>query len=127
MLAIRLQRNGRSGYAVYRIVVQEAQRHPLSGRTVFLLGAYNPHTKQTTLNKTKAQFYLDNGAKPSARAIRIFKDQGVTLPKWVKIVTKAPSAAKHPDKFRKNKLKSAASNPENPESGKEPVAEIETK
>ena len=32
MLAIRLQRNGRKALPLYRIVVQEAQRHPLSGR-----------------------------------------------------------------------------------------------
>ena len=32
MLAIRMQRNGRTHLPVYRIVVQESQRHPLSGR-----------------------------------------------------------------------------------------------
>ena len=51
MLAIRMQRNGRTHYPTYRIVVQEAQRHPLSGRVVAEVGNYNPQTKQLTLNK----------------------------------------------------------------------------
>ena len=29
MLAIRLQRNGRKHLPMYRIIVQEAQRHPI--------------------------------------------------------------------------------------------------
>ena len=53
MLAIRLQRNGRKGMPLYRIVVQEAQRHPLSGRIVAQVGSYNPHTKATTLDKAQ--------------------------------------------------------------------------
>ena len=31
MLAIRMQRNGRTHYPTFRLVVQESQRHPLSG------------------------------------------------------------------------------------------------
>ena len=51
MLAIRLQRNGRKDLPLYRIVVQEAQRHPLSGRIVAQVGSYNPHTKATVIDK----------------------------------------------------------------------------
>ena len=67
MLAIRMQRNGRSHYPVYRIVVQESQRHPLSGRVVAQLGHYNPHTKETVLDQEKIAFYLEHGAQPSSR------------------------------------------------------------
>ena len=49
MLAIRLQRLGRKGYPVYRLAVQESQRHPSSGRVVAYIGSYNPHTKQATI------------------------------------------------------------------------------
>ena len=51
MLASRLQRNGRKDLPLYRIVVQEAQRHPLSGRIVAQVGSYNPHTKATVIDK----------------------------------------------------------------------------
>jgi len=105
MLAIRLQRNGRTHYSVYRIVVQEAQRHPLSGRIVAQVGSYNPNTKATVLDKETAQKYLDNGAQPSSRVIRIFKEQGIKLPKWVEKAPVKKSPAKHPEKLRKNQPK----------------------
>lgn len=51
MLAIRLQRLGRKGYPVYRLAVQEAHRHPSSGRVVSYVGSYNPHTKEAKIEK----------------------------------------------------------------------------
>ena len=66
MLAIRMQRNGRTHTPVYRIVVQEAQRHPLSGRVVAEVGNYNPETKKTVLDQEKIGFYLAHGAHPEA-------------------------------------------------------------
>ena len=49
MLAIRLQRNGRTHLPVYRIIVQESQRHPLSGRVVAEVGSFDPKTKKTVV------------------------------------------------------------------------------
>jgi ribosomal protein S16 len=105
MLAIRLQRIGRSGYPVYRVVVQEANRHPLSGRVVAQIGSYNPHTKETVLDKEQAEKYLNNGAQPSSRIVRILKEQKVKLPEWVKEAPKKSLAAKKPEKLRKNQPK----------------------
>ena len=101
MLAIRLQRNGRSGYPTYRIVVQEAQRHPLSGRIVAHVGSYNPHTKETVLDKEKVETYLGNGAQPSSRVVRILTSEGVKMPKWVKEVAKKELKTRNPDKWRR--------------------------
>ena len=84
MLAIRLQRLGRKGYPVYRLAVQESNRHPSSGRVVAYVGSYNPHTKENSIQVELAQKYLDNGAQPSPRVIKLLKDGGVKLPKWVK-------------------------------------------
>ncbi|MBQ6510755.1 30S ribosomal protein S16 [Candidatus Saccharibacteria bacterium] len=108
MLAIRMQRNGRTHYPTYRIVVQEAQRHPLSGRVVAEVGNYNPQTKQLTLNKESVEKYLSNGAQPSSRVAFILKKNGVKLPKWYKEPTKKQAAAKHADKLRKNQPKEEA-------------------
>ncbi len=105
MLAIRLQRNGRSHYPTYRIIVQEAQRHPLSGRVVAEVGHYNPHTKTTTLDKESVEKYLKNGAQPSTRVVRILKAEKIALPKWVKDGTTKHAVAKHADKLRKNQPK----------------------
>ena len=108
MLAIRMQRNGRSHYPTYRIVVQEAQRHPLSGRVVAEVGNYNPATKALTLDKEAVEKYLKNGTQPSTRVAFILKKNGVKLPAWVKFAPKKSAEAKHADKLRKNQPKEEA-------------------
>lgn len=104
MLAIRLQRLGRKGYPVYRVAVQEAQRHPSSGRVVAYVGTYNPHTKEVNLQKETAQKYLDNGAQPTPRVVKLLKAEGVKLPKWVKEpVADKQKSIKNVEKLRKNR------------------------
>ncbi len=106
MLAIRLQRVGRKGYPVYRLAVQESQRHPSSGRVVAYVGSYNPHTKQATIQVELAQKYLDNGAQPTPRIVNLLKDAGVKLPSWVKTVaTDKQKTIKNAEKLRKNQPK----------------------
>lgn len=106
MLAIRLQRLGRKGYPVYRIAVQEAQRHPSSGRVVAYVGTYNPHTKEVTVQKEVAQKYLDNGAQPTPRVVKLLKDSGVKLPSWVKeAATDKQKTIRNAEKLRKNQPK----------------------
>ena len=105
MLAIRLQRVGRKGYPVYRLAVQEAQRHPSSGRVVAYVGSYNPHTKDVTVQTELAQKYLDNGAQPSPRVVKLLKDAGVKLPKWVKETTQKSKVIRNAEKLRKNQPK----------------------
>ena len=105
MLAIRMQRNGRAHYPTYRIVVQESQRHPLSGRVVAEVGNYNPQTKALTLDKAVVEKYLSNGAQPSSRVAFILKKNGVKLPKGYKESEAKKAVAKHADKLRKNQPK----------------------
>ena len=105
MLAIRMQRNGRAHLPVYRIVVQESQRHPLSGRVVAEVGSYHPETKKLVLDKEKVEFYLKNGAQPSSRVALILEKNGVKLPAWYKPAPKKSAKAKHADKLRKNQPK----------------------
>ena len=105
MLAIRMQRNGRAHLPMYRIVVQEAQRHPLSGRVVAEVGNYNPATKKVVLDTEKVEFYLKNGAKPSSRVAFVFKKNGVKLPDWYKEAPAKSAKGKHQDKLRKNQPK----------------------
>ena len=105
MLAIRMQRNGRAHLPMYRIVVQEAQRHPLSGRVVAEVGNYNPATKKLVLDKGAVEKYLKNGAQPSSRVAFILSKNGVKLPDWVKMAPQKSAKAKHADKLRKNQPK----------------------
>lgn len=104
MLAIRLKRVGRKGMPVYRIAVQEAQRHPSSGRVVAYVGTYNPHTKEAIVQKEDAQKYLSNGAQPTPRVIKLLKAGGVTLPSWVKeSAADSKKSTKNTEKLRKNR------------------------
>lgn len=106
MLAIRLQRVGRKAYPIYRIAVQESQRHPSSGRVVAYVGSYNPHTKEANINVEVAQKYLDNGAQPTPRVVKLLKTAGVKLPSWVKQFDPSKTkVVRHADKLRKNQPK----------------------
>ena len=102
MLAIRLQRLGRKGYPVYRIAVQEAQRHPSSGRVVAYVGSYNPHTKEVKVDVEKVEKYLSNGAQPSPRVVKLLEAEKVKLPAWVKKAGKKDKSIRNPEKLRKN-------------------------
>lgn len=104
MLAIRLQRLGRKAMPVYRLAVQEAQRHPSSGRVVTYVGTYNPHTKEVSLNKEKIEFYLKNGAQPTPRVVRLLIADKVALPEWVvKPRNDFKATTRKPEKLRKNR------------------------
>ena len=102
MLAIRLQRVGRKGYATYRISVQESQRHPSSGRIVASIGTYNPHTKEANIQVKTAQKFLDNGAQPSPRIVKLLAGAGVKLPNWVVKSAKKSKTIRNSEKLRKN-------------------------
>src|SRR3990167_8664983 len=109
MLAIRLQRVGRKAYPVYRLAVQEAQRHTSSGRVVAYVGTYNPHTKDANVQVELAQKYLDNGAQPSPRVVKLLSDAGVKLPNWVKqAATDKQKSIRNAEKLRKNQPKEEA-------------------
>ena len=103
MLAIRLQRLGRKGYPTYRLAIQEAQRHPSSGRVVAYVGSYNPHTKESRLDTEKIEFYLGNGAQPTPRVVKLLSENKVKLPDWVKQKTDKTSAIRNAEKLRKNR------------------------
>ena len=108
MLAIRLQRLGRKGYPVYRLAVQESQRHPSSGRVVAYVGSYNPHTKEVNVQDEDAQKFLDNGAQPTPRVVKLLKGAGVKLPSWVKQASEdKQKAIRNAEKLRKNQPKEA--------------------
>lgn len=100
MLTIRMQRTGRKGHAMFRVVVQDSRQTPTSGKVVAALGSYDPHAKTVILDKEKAAFYLEHGAQPSDRAVRLLKNEGVKLPDWVKQSAKKERTVKNAEKRR---------------------------
>ncbi len=124
MLAIRLQRVGRKGYPVYRLAVQEAQRHPSSGRVVAYVGTYNPHTKDVNVQIELVQKYLDTGAQPTPRVVKLLSQSEVKLPKWVKQPTAdKQKSVRHAEKLRRNQPKEAAPEVSAEESADQPAAD----
>lgn len=115
MLVIRLQRRGRKGLAVYRIVVQDKRTSPTREKVIARLGTYDPHKKETILDKELTQKYLDNGAQPSERAIGLLKLNGVKLPSWVAEPLKKEGKLKNADKLRKNQGKEVEEAVDTPE------------
>ncbi len=103
MLAIRMQRTGRKGHPMFRLVVQDSRRSPSRGKIVTQLGHYDPHQKTLVVEKDKAVFFLEHGAHPSDRVARLLKSEGINLPKWVHLQENNPRAVKNINKLRRNR------------------------
>ena len=82
---IRLQRGGRKGYAVYRIVAADV-RAPRDGRFIEKIGMYNPNTNPATvdLNFERALKWVEEGAQPTDTVRSILRHEGVYLMKHLK-------------------------------------------
>ena len=82
---IRLQRGGRKGYAVYRIVIADA-RAPRDGRFTEKIGTYNPNTNPATvdLNFDRALYWVETGAQPTDTVRNILSREGVYLMKHLR-------------------------------------------
>jgi small subunit ribosomal protein S16 len=126
MLSIRMQRTGRKGHAMFRVVVQESRVTPSSGKVVALLGSYDPHAKVATLDKEKASFYLGNGAQPSDRAVRLMQSEGIKMPSWVSVSENKTGKLRNPEKLRRNQPKEEPKAEESaPEKAEEATPEAE--
>ena len=103
MLAIRMQRVGRKGHPEYRVVVQDSKLSPTSERVVARIGHFNPHNKEVTLDKEKVTFYLDNGARPSPRVVKMLQAEKIKLPEWVVApATDKKREIRNAEKLRRN-------------------------
>lgn len=95
MLVIRMARGGRNKYPVYRIVAAESSR-AVTGKFIAVLGHYNPHTKDLTLDKDQTLKYISNGAQPSNSVIKLLQREKMELPAWVSLKTKAKKSKQEP-------------------------------
>ena len=103
MLAIRLQRTGRSGHSQFRLVAQDSHFSPKRGRVVAYLGSYNPHTKDAKLDAKEISKYLENGAQPSDSAAKLLKKGGIKLPAWYSASQAKKGSVRNPEKRRSSR------------------------
>lgn len=78
MLAIRLARFGKKKQPFYRIVVLD-KRKPRNGRTVEVVGTYDPLKKPATvqMDAERVKYWLSCGAQPSDTVRSFFKAQNI--------------------------------------------------
>ncbi len=74
MLMIRLSRRGARKQPIYRIVVIEKDR-ARDGRSVEVVGLYNPRTNPTTieLKKDRVDYWVGKGAQMSETVAKLYK------------------------------------------------------
>ncbi len=78
---IRLARGGSKKRPTYRIVAADVKA-PRDGRFIEKLGYYNPllskeSEKRIILNKSRIQYWLDQGAQPTERVSRFLHAYGI--------------------------------------------------
>lgn len=66
MLVIRLFRIGKKNQPSFKLVVTKKSNPPRGGRFVEEVGFYNSVTKEKILKKERVQYWLGQGAQPSA-------------------------------------------------------------
>ena len=78
MLAIRLARFGKKKQPFYRIVVLD-KRKPRNGRTVEVVGTYDPLKKPAAvqMDAERVKYWLSCGAQPSDTVRSFFKAQNI--------------------------------------------------
>lgn len=96
MLVIRFARTGKKKQAYFRIVVAESKR-AVGAKFVEILGNYNPHDKNLTVDSERLAFYLKNGAQPSNSVAKLLAKEKIELPKWVKVTEKKRAPKKEPE------------------------------
>lgn len=62
---MRLQRTGRKNNPSYRVVVTDSRNAAKRGRSVDLLGSYDPLKGRFQINAEKAKLWLSRGVQPS--------------------------------------------------------------
>ena len=82
---IRLQRNGRKGYAFYSIVIADV-RSPRDGKFTEKIGTYNPNTNPATvdLKFDRALYWVEVGAQPTDTVRNILSKEGVYMMKHLR-------------------------------------------
>ena len=125
MVSLRLQRTGRRHLAMFRLVVQDSKFSPKSGRVIANLGFYNPHSKEHGIDLEKALYYLERGAQPSSRVLKILSQEKVKLPSWVKPLPKQQGKVRYPDKLRSNQEEEKEAKPQ-PESAQKESPQAKT-
>lgn len=78
MVRIRLRRVGAKKQPSYRLVAADSET-PRDGRSLEVLGFYNPRTQPATITLVEDRIYdwMSKGAQPSDSALQLFRSAGL--------------------------------------------------
>lgn len=76
MVKLRLRRNGKKFYALYKLVAIDA-RQSRDGKFIEDLGNYNPHSKELTIKEERVQEWLNQGAQPTVTFKNLLKSKNL--------------------------------------------------
>lgn len=102
MLTIRLTRIGKKNKPTYRLIISEKARDPY-GRSLEILGSYNPHTKVTQVKAERIKYWISKGSGMSAVVNNLLVSQGIIQGKKVK-ATKLSNKRKEKQEEEKKKI-----------------------
>lgn len=77
MLKIRLQRTGRNKVSTFRIVVTESKNGPKSGKSLEVLGVYDPVNDVKEIKVDRVKYWLSQGVGLSGTMHNFLVDRGI--------------------------------------------------
>ncbi|MDP2951674.1 MAG: 30S ribosomal protein S16 [bacterium] len=77
MLTIRFTRKGKKNQPFFRMVVCDKKNSAKAGKSLEILGSYNPITKEKVVKKERVEHWLKVGAQPSDRVHNFLISEGV--------------------------------------------------
>lgn len=84
MLTIRLSRVGKKNKPLYRLIICEKSRDPW-GKSLEILGSYNPHSKDLQVKGDRIKYWLSKGAKMSQTVNNLLIDKKIIEGKKVTV------------------------------------------
>lgn len=84
MLKIRLQRTGKRGQAYFKVVITEHARKP-QGKYLELLGSYDPHKKEMSVEGERVKYWISQGAHMSGTVNNLLVGRSVIEGEKVKV------------------------------------------
>lgn len=94
MLKIRLQRVGRKHEPVFRVVVTDSHSGPKAGKSVEILGLYDPRFNKSEIKGERVKYWMDNGAQVSPTVHNLLVGSKVIEGKKVNVLPKKSAPVK---------------------------------
>ncbi|MDD3285247.1 MAG: 30S ribosomal protein S16 [Patescibacteria group bacterium] len=82
MLMIKLSKIGKTNKKVFRLIISEKGRDPY-GRSLEILGSYNPYSKDLEAKTDRIKYWLEKGAGMTASVNNLLVGKGVVEGKKV--------------------------------------------